>query len=434
MAKAKTVLTDKEIKAAIASGGTGWLSQSLGSRQGSLCLRYWPTGRAWYFAYNAGGKTKRLVIEPDASTGPNLTLAQARLKATDLAKERRDAPEGDLIAHRKTTAAAVKHKARLTLNILLAAYVEDLRQRGKSSAKSVEMEFRRLLTDYPDLEDREAATITPDEWASILRRYGLDDGTVRKMQKIRAYVRAAYKHASSASLNPLAKASTTQQINVNPLTSIPPGPASVRNRALSETEFRAFWKIVTETDHPIARSIEAMIRMGGQRFSQLARSRLTDYVDGTLVLWDAKGRRTEPRRHVLPVRGCGKALLDALGARSMEIGSEWLFTVSGANPIDLTAASRFVTDVSRRMVRDGAATSPFRMMDIRRSLETHLADMGVHKDIRAQLQSHGLGGVQDRHYDKSEYTQQKIDALAKLERWLSQESGTVVALRAGGAA
>jgi len=29
-----------------------------------------------------------------------------------------------------------------------------------------------------------------------------------------------------------------------------------------------------------------------------------------------------------------------------------------------------------------------------------LAAMGVSSDVRAQLQSHGLGGVQSRHYDR----------------------------------
>jgi hypothetical protein len=40
-----------------------------------------------------------------------------------------------------------------------------------------------------------------------------------------------------------------------------------------------------------------------------------------------------------------------------------------------------------------------------------LAGMGISKDIRAQLQSHGLGGVQDRHYDRYEYMDEKRRAL-----------------------
>jgi hypothetical protein len=42
----------------------------------------------------------------------------------------------------------------------------------------------------------------------------------------------------------------------------------------------------------------------------------------------------------------------------------------------------------------------------------------VPKDIRGQLQSHGLGGVQDKHYDAHEYLPEKKEALQKLYRLL----------------
>ena len=40
-----------------------------------------------------------------------------------------------------------------------------------------------------------------------------------------------------------------------------------------------------------------------------------------------------------------------------------------------------------------------------------LAAMGISKDVRAQLLSHGLGGVQGRHYDQHEYMDEKRNAL-----------------------
>ena len=40
-----------------------------------------------------------------------------------------------------------------------------------------------------------------------------------------------------------------------------------------------------------------------------------------------------------------------------------------------------------------------------------MASLNVTKDVRAQLQSHGLGGVQDRHYDRFHYMPQKTSAL-----------------------
>ena len=56
------------------------------------------------------------------------------------------------------------------------------------------------------------------------------------------------------------------------------------------------------------------------------------------------------------------------------------------------------------------------MGDLRRTVETRLAEAGVSLEIRAQLQSHGLGGVQSRHYDRADYLVQKREALQILAR------------------
>jgi hypothetical protein len=50
-----------------------------------------------------------------------------------------------------------------------------------------------------------------------------------------------------------------------------------------------------------------------------------------------------------------------------------------------------------------------------------LARLKISKDIRAQLLSHGLGGVQDRHYDQHTYLDEKRLALATWEQFLAGE-------------
>lgn len=55
------------------------------------------------------------------------------------------------------------------------------------------------------------------------------------------------------------------------------------------------------------------------------------------------------------------------------------------------------------------------LRDIRRTVETQLASIGVTKDIRAQLLSHGLSGVQAAHYDRYEYMNEKHAALVTWE-------------------
>jgi len=48
-----------------------------------------------------------------------------------------------------------------------------------------------------------------------------------------------------------------------------------------------------------------------------------------------------------------------------------------------------------------------------------MASIGIAKDTRAQIQSHGLGGVQARHYDRYDYLAEKTAALDAWARWLT---------------
>jgi hypothetical protein len=65
------------------------------------------------------------------------------------------------------------------------------------------------------------------------------------------------------------------------------------------------------------------------------------------------------------------------------------------------------------MVKANEARTTFSLSDIRRTCETMLAASGVSQDLRAQLQSHGLGGVQNRHYDRHGYMDEKRATLSK---------------------
>ena len=72
------------------------------------------------------------------------------------------------------------------------------------------------------------------------------------------------------------------------------------------------------------------------------------------------------------------------------------------------------------MVQDKKAHEPFQLRDQRRTSETMPASLSVSSDVRAQLQSHGLGGVQNRHYDRQDYAPKKKRTL---KLWGRQSAG-----------
>jgi hypothetical protein len=62
----------------------------------------------------------------------------------------------------------------------------------------------------------------------------------------------------------------------------------------------------------------------------------------------------------------------------------------------------------------------FKTKRIRSGVETLLASARISSEIRGRLQSHGISGVQTRHYDAHDYMEEKRHALDvlfnKLER------------------
>lgn len=95
----------------------------------------------------------------------------------------------------------------------------------------------------------------------------------------------------------------------------------------------------------------------------------------------------------------------------------YLFTTHGGVPVRTETVSALITGISAVMEKDKAARASFELRDLRRTCETMLAAMNISKDHWVQIQSHGLGGVQDHHYDGHEYMEEKRTAL---DRWAAR--------------
>ena len=148
-------------------------------------------------------------------------------------------------------------------------------------------------------------------------------------------------------------------------------------------------------------------------------------VGDQLHLLDTKGKRTEPRNHYVPLIGPAvelakhhRPLRDVAKIKARQL-----------------LASGAVRRISKRMGMEpnpdspDAPGTPFNLSDIRRSIETLLSAAGISKDHRGQLQSHGIGGVQDAHYDQHNYLPEKTAALQTLQRIIAGVTGNVVELR-----
>jgi integrase len=157
-----------------------------------------------------------------------------------------------------------------------------------------------------------------------------------------------------------------------------------------------------------------LLFLGGQRPMQLLRVTPAD-IDlkaGTITLYDSKGSRREPRRHVLPLVKRAVEILERRLVRS-NVGIP-LFSTDDRTTMRHETLSVVVSEISAVMLKAREAREDFELRDLRRTAEAMLASLKVISDVRAQLPSHGLGGVQNRHYDHHDYALEKKRAL---ERW-----------------
>ena len=182
-----------------------------------------------------------------------------------------------------------------------------------------------------------------------------------------------------------------------------------RDRVLTDEELRHLWQALEGRSPPSRNAVRLALVLGGQRMTQLLRARWPDLDEaaGTLVLRDPKGRG-RVRDHLLPVSEWAGEMLGEL--RAIHAGTGHVFEGSHGGVLRLDSVSALVGEL--------AAGKGYQLRDLRRTAETRLASR-VDKETRAQLLSHGrTTGVQNRHYDRWHYLDEKREALALWEHHL----------------
>lgn len=306
----------------------------------------------------------------------------------------------------------IEDSHRFTLGALLTLYTDHLEKVGKSrSAASARSAFKvhvpSSLTNFP------AKEITRAKITEIIRRVR-EAGKNRTAGILRAYLHAAYEVAMSAESDSAAPAAFIPfQINNNPVRGIKAIPVQAGERVLTIEELTHY--LAALDDRPTDIALKVALLAGGQRMEQLLKSTPADWnqKEKTLLLYDSKGKRTTPRKHLLPLAKKAAALVSIQAERAKVGGKVFLFYSGKSDRIEVSTPGKRVRDIALAL-----GGLMFDLRDIRRTCETHLAKIGINQDTRAQLLSHGISGVQAKHYDRYSYEKEKRTALAKWEEYL----------------
>ena len=440
-------LTTKEIQG-IKPGE--WLSDGGARGAGVLVFRRAPSGEILaYFRYTTSeGKREAIPLGRYSDTGRDgLKLTELRDKAGEHSRlyqsgirDLRAHFEAERIAQENAEKAAQDAEAqaakaaedakRYTLRALCEAYTATLENKGKArSAAATRSAFKCHVFSHEEIANTQANQVTPLQIAAMVRKVR-EAGKERAAGTLRSYLSAAFNAAKRAPFDSALPADLIPfAVEHSPVDSIPAIATNRGQRTLSADELKAYIAALGESLADTA--LKLALYAGGQRMAQLLRATIADYdtETNTLRLWDGKGKRKEAREHLLPLAPVAASIVEALitkakkreTERAKEEGREpafsglWLFSTHGRVPMTFETPGIRAAEISA-----GMKGEPFNLRDIRRTVETMLAGMGISKDTRAQLLSHGLSGVQSAHYDRHTYADEKRAALTAWEVRLNQ--------------
>lgn len=134
-------------------------------------------------------------------------------------------------------------------------------------------------------------------------------------------------------------------------------------------------------------------------------------VDTEAAAWLLKAADTKGERaHLVPLSAPMLALLEPLP----RLG-DFVFTTDGETHISGYAKGKSRLDGF--IAAAGEPLEPWTLHDLRRTASSHMARLGISKDIRGRVLNHAVQGVTERHYTPYDFAAEKRSAL---DRWAAE--------------
>jgi integrase len=212
-------------------------------------------------------------------------------------------------------------------------------------------------------------------------------------------------------------------VDQNPVIGRHVAPEQPRTRVLSTAELAAVWRACDDNAYG---AIVRLLILTGQRREEIGGLRFGEVCDGVIAL--PPSRTKNRRAHVIPLSTAAQAIL---ARRSSQTGD---FVFGDAKAFPSWSRGKSLLDAS--LAAAGARLEPWTLHDLRRSVATGMAELGVPPHIVEAVLNHvsghkaGIAGV----YNRASYEREKRAALAM---WADHvlaavegRAGNVVAMRA----
>ena len=388
-----------------------------------LSIRITNTGaKSWsVFRRVKGGEPVRITIGSATAITPTVARIEAKKIISGLALGIAPVARPSV----KAKADASRERKMHTLESLVMAYVDFQKSRGRSSYADAASIFKNHLIERdPKLSRKPAGEVQTEEVTDLLRAVK-ESGKARTANKLRAYLQAAYSTAIAAhSSHEIPVAFKAFGVKHNPIAATQADKSADKadKNPLSLAEMRVYWQSIESMAGPMGTALRLHLLTGGQRIEQLVNLKARNVTSEAITLLDSKGRPNGqgPREHIVPLTDRAAAELQAFS-----LNGEYVISADGSKPTPAIM-------LTRHAAKQPHGIESFELKRVRSGVETLLASRKVSKDIRGRIQSHGVAGVQDKHYDAYEYIPEKLEALQLLEAALTITDAKVIAIRKGG--
>jgi integrase len=376
-------------------------------------LRIQPTGKITFFAQT---RYQRKPAKATVGYYPLMSPEEARREALAHINALRQGRHP----------SQVPKQSNSTLGDVLTGYIEVLLREGKTDTANVRGTIHKHVRDrHQKLWRTPAVEISNTDCVSIIRCL-IEEKKLRTAERLRAYLHAAFERVTKADPN---SGSGVPMLDIaNPAKMVPVKDANrARTRYLSEAELKSFWILANQMPTPDRDLICLHLLLGGQRQAQEVRCLTSDITAfsletdseplAVLEIRDRKGRSAPSggRQHLIPLLPQAEQILKNLTPYGPHIFS----SDGGVTPIHNDRINRICRRLNAQMQTLGQLEGErFTAGDLRRTVETLLARLGVSIEHRGHLQSHGISGVQARHYDRYDYLLPKYRALEKFQSLL----------------
>jgi integrase len=365
--------------------------------------------KSWSVRYRVRGQPQRTFTLP--SRYPTTSLAEARRRAEAIraaARDGRDLPDEE------ERAAEAREKAAASARTVRELAAEFIERYAKTNHRRWKVTQQRIGNHIlPRLGARAAASVRRADVVELLDHLEREKGLGAQVNRTRTTLSSMFTFAIEREI-----------VASNPVVGVRRRKDVERTRTLNDAELRAIWRALDEMEDPGRTFVKALLLTGCRR-DEIGHMQWSEINPAGDLLTLAAARTKTAKEHEVPLSSTMIDLLAKLPRRGA-----FVFTVSGDKA--WSWHGRFKSTLNEK-----SDVLNWRLHDLRRTVRSNLAAMGVSFEIAERILGHAMAKI-ERTYNRHAYQEEKRRALqAWADRLLAivgdgRAAGNVMELRPPG--